>query len=270
MGSRIFLIGLVLAGVSASAFATEGIPELVTDRPDQSESSVVVPQGHVQLEMGWSHEEDREAGEGYESDTLAENLLRMGVMEGLELRLSAPIHEWVDEHYPGEPKFEHEGWTDMLIGFKKYLWEEQGCLPEAALLFHLTLPTGSDGHSSERPDPNFRFSFSHELNERLSLSYNVGATWETEEDLKGDLDTGASFNWTSSLGYSLTDRLGAFAEIFGDVPLSAPGGPETSFDTGLTLLLTDHFQWDALVGFGISEDAPDWFVGTGFSYRWPR
>ena len=37
MDSRIFLIGLVLAGVSVSAFATEGNPEVVAIRLERSD-----------------------------------------------------------------------------------------------------------------------------------------------------------------------------------------------------------------------------------------
>jgi len=166
------------------------IPDLVTDRPDQTESSAVVPPGYVQLELGWTHEVDEEGGERYESDTLPESLLRIGIGNGLELRFGAPVHEWVDEHLPQTPKMEHDGWTDMQVGLKKYLWEEQGCLPEAALLMHLTLPTGAEGHSSERVDPDFRFSFSHELSDRVSFAYNLGATWETQEDLPFPTSTG--------------------------------------------------------------------------------
>jgi len=72
------------------------------------------------------------------------------------------------------------------------------------------------------------------------------------------------------LGYSLTDRLGAFVELFGDVPMSAPGTPATSFDGGFTYLVSENFQLDALAGVGLSDDAPDWFVGAGVTYRWPQ
>lgn len=41
-----FSAALVQGGVNARS-------EMVTDRPDQTESSVVVPEGFFQLEMGW-------------------------------------------------------------------------------------------------------------------------------------------------------------------------------------------------------------------------
>jgi hypothetical protein len=267
---RLITAPIALGFLAILPLSAQEIPDLVTDRPDQTESSVVVPKGSVQLELGWSHEEDKAGGESYEIDSAPESLLRVGVAEDLELRFGAPVHEWLEEHFPAEPSREAEGWSDLEIGLKKHLWEEDGCRPEAALLFHVSLPTGAEGHSSERADPNFRFAFSHELNDRVSFGYNLGASWETQEDSLGDLDTVSYFNWTGTLGFALSDRLGAFAEFFGNIPMSAPGRPETSFDGGFTYLVTDNFQLDALAGVGISEDAPDWFIGAGVTYRWPR
>lgn len=253
-----------------TSFAEDSIPEMATDRPDQTESSSVVPPGFVQLELGWTHTEEKEQGERFETDSFPESLLRVGVRPGLELRFGAPVREWVDEYLPGESKSEDSGWTDMQFGFKKQLWLEEGCLPEAALIFHLTVPTGEEGYSSERVDPDFRFAFSHELNDRWSLGYNLGATWETSEDPRGERDTLSTFNWTAALGYAVTDRLGAYVELFGDVPMSADGKPQTSLDGGFTWAVNDHFQLDILAGVGLSDHAPDWFVGAGVSYRWPR
>ena len=44
----------------SSCFASD-VPELITDRPDQTESSSTVPPGYVQIEVGWQHlKEERE------------------------------------------------------------------------------------------------------------------------------------------------------------------------------------------------------------------
>ena len=44
----------------------------------------------------------------------------------------------------------------------------------------------------------------------------------------------------------------------------------TAFDTGLTYLLTPRLQLDGSVSVGISSAAPDWTVGLGVSFRFPR
>ena len=72
------------------------------------------------------------------------------------------------------------------------------------------------------------------------------------------------------MGMGVSDRVGAFVEVFGDIPLNANGGPKNSLDGGLTYLLRDNLQLDAAVGVGISDDADNWFVGLGITVRFPR
>lgn len=78
----VLALGLFLA---ASLRAGGQAPELVTNRPDQTESSETVGPGYVQFEFGWTHSEDNEDGE-VTSDSLPETLVRVGVADGLELR----------------------------------------------------------------------------------------------------------------------------------------------------------------------------------------
>lgn len=260
------LLFVVLVG------AAEEVPELVTDRPDQTESAVAVPPGFTQLELGWTHTEENEDGEDFEADTFPETLIRYGLVEDLELRLGFSGYAWeeLDDGTGTEQDF--EGWQDTEVGFKYRLWDEDSsrCLPEAALLAHLSLPTGADGHTSERFDPNFRFSFAHTLTDRLDFGYNLGMVWETGEDDRGERDTTAAFQYTAALGMGITERLGAFVELFGDIPTNGPGGPRNSFDGGFTYLVSDNFQFDIEAGTGLSEDADDWFFGVGVAYRFPK
>jgi len=141
---------------------------------------------------------------------------------------------------------------------------------EAALLAHLSLPTGESGFSSERADPSFAFLFSHTLTDRLSFGYNLGAVWGTEEDDSGDRHTLSVFRYTATIGVGLTERLSSFIEVFGDVPLSASGGPANMFDGGFTYLISDNFQIDVASGVGLSQEADDWFITAGATYRFPN
>jgi hypothetical protein len=151
-----------------------------------------------------------------------------------------------------------------------YLFEERGPRPEAALLFGTTLPTGGGEFTSDRLDPSFRFSFSHTLTERIGLGYNLGMAWETLESDSGNRSTFTDVQYTLAAGFGLTDRLGGFVELFGDVPLSGPDGDAHSLDGGFTYLLRENLQLDAAVGVGLNDDADDWFVTAGLSVRLPR
>jgi len=64
-------------------FAQEKIspkPELVTDRPDQTESSAVVPPGYVQVETGWSLSRNQEGGIHTNTHAFPGTLFRIGAL----------------------------------------------------------------------------------------------------------------------------------------------------------------------------------------------
>lgn len=252
------LTAILLAAIAAPAAAQA--PELVTDRPDQTESAAVVPAGAVQVETGASLERHPD---GAESVALGSTLVRVGLAPRLELRLG--WDGWIDERFAGGAG----GAGDGEVGLKVRLWDEGGGRPEAALLAGVGVPVGERRLTSDRYDPALRLSFAHTLTEELGLGYNLGMRWASEPGAAGAVETFSAFEYTAALGFALTPRLGAFAELFGEVPVDGPGGAAHSADGGLTWLLADRLQLDLAGGVGLSDAAPDWFVGAGVSVRWP-
>lgn len=248
-----------------SSNAVTQSPELVTDRPDQTESAVTVPNGHAQVEMGMLLGE----ADGERTLNVATTLIRVGVHPRLELRLG--VDGWV-KTYEDE---ESSGLGDGSVGLKLLLWGEDELRPQAALLAWTTLPIGASNVSTEHVDPGFRLSFSHTLSDRVGFGYNTGVVWETEVETGSrriaatDSDTLATFQYTASLGITLTERWKYFIEVFGDIPLNASGGPAHSVDGGFTYLIHPNVQWDISGGAGLNDAADDWFVGTGISFRFP-
>jgi hypothetical protein len=94
--------------------------------------------------------------------------------------------------------------------------------------------------------------------------------WESRLNDAGKRVNLSNYLYTLAFGLGITDRLGSFLEVFGDVPASAPGTPANYFDGGLTYLLRDNLQFDVSAGVGLSHAAEDWFVGAGISVRFPR
>jgi hypothetical protein len=258
----------MLAGLSLLAPAVAEVPELVTDRPDQTESSKVVSPGRVQIETGLAF--SRNEGGGVREDTteFGVTLARVGLVERWELRVGWSGFVEEDVRLPG-PDVDLDGIGDTSLGAKFHIGEERGRLPEIALLVDSTLPTGANDVSSDRFDPSFRVAASHTLSDRLGVGYNVGIVWSTEEDGGGGRDTLSSFLYTAALGGALSDRAGAFVELFGEVAASASGGPSHSVDGGVTYLLYENLQLDVSGGVGLSDAADDWFVGVGASLRLP-
>lgn len=265
-----YLISVVTLSLFLTAVGYSGgqTPDLITDRPDQTESSETVPPGYVQFEFGWTHTEDNE-GADVTSDSFPGTLIRVGLLDNLEFRFGFDGAIWEDVDTAGGTSQRENGTGDLEIGLKWKFWEETGLCPQTALLAGTSLPTGDAPFSSERFDPSIRLACSHTLTETLGLGYNLEANWATEEDAAGDRDTKASVAYTVVLGTALSDKLGAFVEFFGEVP-TGQGKPANSFDGGFTYLIADNLQVDMLAGVGVSETADDWFIGAGLVWRLPQ
>ena len=84
--ARNTLVLLLLFANTARSQETELTPAIVTDRPDVTESSIVVPKGSLQFENGITWTTDR----GNQSVDFAETLVRFGLSTRTELRLVIP------------------------------------------------------------------------------------------------------------------------------------------------------------------------------------
>jgi hypothetical protein len=264
-GTVVLLVALACAG---SAGAEE--EALVTDRPDQTESTSVVAPGHVQVETGWTSRRAREEGARIEGREAGGSLARVGLLPRVELRVGwdGRVRERADLGRGVEQEVAGSG--DTALGAKALLGEERGRRPRIALLAMASLPSGHAELTTDRVDPELRVACSRSLSERLSLGANGGLAWTSEEGADGERDTLADAFYTVSLGAALGQRWGAFAELFGDVPASASGGPAHSFDGGVTFLVWENLQLDLAAGVGLSAEADDTFVGAGLSFRLPR
>lgn len=256
-----------LAGSPAHGFDLGADPaELVTDRPDQTESAEIVPARSLQIEVGGliteadGRERTRE-GPG--------TLLRYGLARRLELRLAWPGRVEI------EPRREAgggrvSGTGDPEVGFKLALAEERGTLPITALLVHATLPVGDERFGSPRADLSVRLAAAHTLGARTGLGWNLGIESASLEDERGEAHTLTRFVYSTAFGYDLGERWGLFVELFGDLPASDPEPAAHAIDGGVTFALRPGVQLDAAAGFGYSGGAPDFFAGLGLSLRFDR
>jgi hypothetical protein len=251
-------------------------PELVTDRPDQTESASVVPAGYFQLETGVSYSRDDDGVFVVRTLSGPGTLVRIGVGGRTELRVG--WDGWVEEKFDsGQPRITDgsvSGLGDGSLGAKVKLREEAGALPEMAILASINLAVGDDEVTSDELDPSFLVAFAHTLTDRLGLGYNLGLQRFTDldpETFGEETDDFVRFVGSVALGRSFTERLGGFVEVFGEKPESgALGGTQVSLDGGVTYLVRPNLQLDAYAGAGVSDDAPDWIAGVGLSVRWPR
>jgi len=262
------VLGSIHSPCAAAERAAVSPPQLVTDRPDQTESSILVPAGFAQLEAGWVFSREDEAGLRVDTHVLPQSLMRIGLIDELELRVG-----WTgyvsEQTRRGGVEEDADGAGDAEIGAKARLWNRHGS-SSGALIVSVSVPLGADVHTTDRFDPSFRFSASHSLAENLALGYNIGSTWRSAPDPSGERHTLSDLLYTLALGFGdITPRLSAFVELFGEVPASASGKPRHSLDGGFTFLVRPNLQLDFFSGLGLSDEADDGFFGAGVSVRFP-
>ena len=81
------LLFFILIVLGTQIFAQTTKPEIVTDRPDQTEAPSLVPNGGIQVELGTAIENDVVENIKVTNYTYATALVKYGINENFELRL---------------------------------------------------------------------------------------------------------------------------------------------------------------------------------------
>lgn len=260
MKTKIKFISLLIIFFCASVFSQTVIPELITDRPDVTESAVTVPTGSFQVETGFSFQQQKftELGESIEnrSISLFSTLFRYGVFHNLEFRFGGEYYS--NKSYVNEFSSTIHGASELAIGSKLALRNAEELLTNFALLFETTLPFGAEGLKPQKFEPKFMLLAEQELSEIGSLSGNFGIEYASDQD-------NYLLDYSLSVGLDVAERIGVFAEIFGQTRNGLL--PENFFDCGITYQQTNNLQVDFSIGSTLLKSKTEWFAGVGISLR---
>lgn len=253
---KIFLHGFLLLGLSFSLFSqdTLKVPDLITDRPTQSESPVIVPAGFFQIETGFIHEfVTSDITNTFYNTTL----LRYGLVKGWEIRLGMNYLKNV-EQWNDDTQFITRGFTPVFIGSKLHIVREQGIWPEVAFSAGVGVPkTGAGAFMTSYLAPSLKVIASHTIGRNFSLGYNIGAAWDGETAQPTGI-------YTVSLGMSVSEGIGVFIENYA---YFKKGLFDFRSDAGITWLLKKNLQIDLSGGLGLNNKAPNGFISCGISWR---
>lgn len=256
------ILGIVL---SISMFGQKKQHELITDRPDQTESSVTVPKGGLQIETGILLETDKIINKTKRILTYNTTLIRYGLLENFEIRIG---FDYINYQYKYKDIYRQDidisGFTPPLLGFKIAISNQKKILPELALLTHLILPRiGHDDFEQSYMTPEMILSAGWELNSIFSTAINIGSVWNYNFSrfYKAIEMPHGVFSWV--LGISINDKLASFIETYG----TFEKGEYTEYllDGGFTYLILPNLQFDVSSGFGVTEDATGYFTSCGLS-----
>jgi hypothetical protein len=225
--------------------------EIVTDRPDQTESPVIIPKKSLQIETGFLTGNTNNNNASESQLLVPTMLLRYGLSEKIEIRIIDQLEKRKSVHY----SYNYFGLSDLIVGTKIQIFKKEGVNADFAFLTYLILPTGADGLTNNKPGTSSKIAVSHSINDLMDIGYNLG--YDNYGYGNGNL------TYSVSLGAEITKKIGFFIEDYGE--LTDLKILISNIDTGFTYLLYDNFQLDLSSGFGLNQKMN--FFSVGFSWN---
>jgi hypothetical protein len=223
--------------------------EISTDRPDVTNSSVVVPAGSLQIENGIN----LSARDGGRSVDGTNTRWRLGIVPCLEFLVDTPTY-FANVRGPG-----NSGFSDVAPALKWQISPNPGKIDLSAV-FGVALPTGATDIAGRGAQPYLQFPWSWELHGGWGVSGML-----TEFIRPSDPTSKLVTETTFAIEKKLTERAGLFAEYVGDYPVN--GSPIQLLNSGGFYRLTANQQVDFHVALGLNRNSPDYIVGVGYSVR---
>lgn len=240
------VISLILL-LSATVISGQTI---ITDRPDQTESSSTIPISSLQVETGVLASIEESGEFTHRQFLIPTTLLRYGIAKGVELRMLSQLESAKNDASASS----RVGISDFEIGVKVQFFQKPNINTEVAFLSHLVIPTGTGNISNEVFGTINKLSISHELNSSASIGYNVGYDYLSSG--KGDL------TYSVAIGQSVSDKVGVYIEPYGRI--SEFEKHLSNLDAGFTYLIHDYSQIDFSFGLGVNH--PMNYISVGFSW----
>ena len=223
--------------------------EIATDRPDVTNSSIVVPRGSLQSENGIDL--TKEAGSTVIDGT--NTRLRFGIVDCFELLVDLPSY-FAALHNSGK-----SGFSDVAPAAKWQISPLPGTVDLSAVV-GAALPSGATGVAGGGVQPYVQFPWSWELRDGWSLAGMITEFFRPLDPIS-QLVTQATF----VIEKKVSEKAGLFTEYVGYYPDNF--GPRQLINSGGTYRITPTQQVDFHIALGLNHRAPDFIFGVGYSIR---
>jgi Putative MetA-pathway of phenol degradation len=251
---------LLVAGGVASA-QTHTTP-IVTDRPSFTNSPVVVGDHVVQIETGLTGSRD-DTGAGTATRTSAPNtLVRLGMSSRVEFRVE--FEGWIRESSGRPGRDAVSSAADTALAVEYQFARAAGLGLDLAVIAGATVPTGGEA-STGNADPFARLVWNRPLGAATSLGGTLN--WSAPSAASARI---RALDASLVLGTPLAGAWSAFWE--GVVRHQDVGDNTTTWlvNAGVLARVGQRLQFDAWLGRGVNDVAPDWRFGAGVGYRFTR
>jgi hypothetical protein len=242
---------------------SEGEEPLETDRDSFTPATTLVDRGLIILETSYSFIDNPAFAEGH---SFPELLARVGLSDLFELRLG-----WNYEvggggavsgsEFGGEEETAvSETETKLLYGFKTRVSNQNGWLPNSALIVHASTPTSG---------PNTATQFVT----GLVAGWELPNGWTLDSGLRYAVanEEGDHFNhWAPSivLKVPVRESWNLHAEYFSSISQNREDDVTSEyFSPGVHYLVSPNCEVGVRVGWGLSQDAANFFSNVGLGVR---
>ncbi len=227
------------------ASRSAALRELSADRPDVTESPISVDAGHVQIEsslLEWTRDG------GSDGVSLLPTNLKLGLSARSDVQFLFAPQAWENRDGP-------DGFSDPVVRYKRNLWGNDGGKTALGIMPFVKIPGGSDLSTGD-PDAGIIVPFCVDLTDRAALGLMAEVDWIDAEGLE--------FLHTASVAIDLGADWGMYLEYAG---ILLEGGYLAMASTGLTYLVNPDLQLDAGLRAGLTGEADDSTLFTGFTIR---
>ena len=247
------LAAAVWVVLSVGATRADDCPQpdnaIATDRPDTTNSSLVVPRGSFQNENGinLSRRDGAHLVDGTNSR------LRLGVGTCFEILLDLPNYT-ATVGGTGPSRF-----ADAAPAVKWQVSPAPGKV-DLSMVVGAALPTGSRMVRENGTQPYLQFPWSCELTDGWSVTGMV-----TNFFMPKNAANKYTNQSTLVIEREFAERSFLFAEYVGEFPVH--GSASHLFNSGGGYRITPTQQIDFHVALGLNRAAPDYVFGVGYSFR---
>ena len=243
--SALALLGT--AGVRAETCPTVK-DEIATDRPDVTNSSLVVPVGSLQNENGVNVS----ARDGGHSIDGTNSRWRLGIAPCLEVLVDLPTY------FANVRGHGNSGFTDLSPAIKWQISPLPGKI-DLSMVTGVALPTGTEAIAGRGAQPYLQFPWSWELQDGWGLSGMFTQFFRPYDPTRSITET------TFVIEKKLTEKFSVFTEYVGDYPQGE--SPSQLWNSGGIYHLDKLHQVDFHVAVGLNHNAPSYIIGVGYSFR---
>jgi Putative MetA-pathway of phenol degradation len=237
-----------------------------TDRPSKTDSPYTVDAGVFQIESdvaNWTLDYDK--GVRTRTWIVGNTNFKLGLTNWMDLQVFPQFY--VNTRTSGAciwKPVEHDGFGDTTVRLKINFFGNDGGKLAVGFISSVKIPTNTGDTGNHVWEPGFGLPMNY------LLPWGFTFFGQTRIDV---LDQTRSSNmrvqWQNPIGLSRTivGKLSGYVEFYNAVSTGHDQSWVGTFDTGLIYQATPNFSVDVNSFFGLTDNAPDYNVFTGFGYR---